>query len=148
MGGLEWKVLGAWLLTNLVLPFVIPVLFLYLCGFIVDNRDLWSPGGVLRMLFQDGIFVFLGLTFLLSVFQDYVDAKFLFTWWVWLILIVNLLLTGFMFISSLNIVSDGRVFAENLKMHYWTLSFSIAIAVWLKVRTILMLKKIKYYGIR
>lgn len=101
-----------WLMVNLILPFFIPFLFAFLLTFIV-KIDLGK--NLFIILFEKGIYIYLGITLFLSVFQDYKDATSTFTPLLYSIFFLHLMVIGFLFISSLDLIdSDVAIaFKEN-----------------------------------
>jgi hypothetical protein len=101
-----------WLMTNLILPFFIPFLFAFLLTFIVKIE---FKENLFITLFENGVYIFLGITLFLSVFQDYKDATSVFSPLLYSIFFLHLMMIGFLFISSLNLIdSDVAIkFKEN-----------------------------------
>ena len=144
------NIFGSWVLINLVLAMVIPILFFILSGIIVNNPNLWDLRYIWEMLMDKGVFMFLGLTFLLSVFQDYKNAKKAFNWLAWFMLFVVILFTGFLFISSMGVIPEGKTFEQNKFFYYWVFIGSIVCSMALKTKAIILIlnnNKINRYGL-
>jgi hypothetical protein len=88
-----------------------------------------------EILWSRGAFAFLGVTVILSVFQDYPDAKSIFNWSNWFISVSLLLISGFIFVSSLGVILGGVSFEKNLPYYYGSLSVIIVIFLILKILT-------------
>lgn len=127
--------LWEWLLINLIMPFLIPFLFVFLLRFIVViNSDVLY---IFSILWFKGVYIFLGITLFLSVFQDYRDAKVVFKPMLFVIFFVHLLIIGFLFISSLDLISNNAVtFESNTCSGVFVSISSILIAIYTKYKVI------------
>jgi hypothetical protein len=132
-----------WVVINFLLPALIPIFFAFMCAFIV--KDI-TPIRIIWILFEKGIFVFLGITMMLSLFQDYKIAPKIFKRHIYVILFVFIVASGFMFISSLGFIENGKSFSENSVVHLTTLILSIFIAIYVKIKILIYSFKNKNYG--
>ena len=134
-----------WLVINLILPILIPYIFAVLCLLIINDKSV-DFFRIIKLLDEKGIYMFLGLSLLISVFQDYHDAKSIFKPRVYLILGLCILFTGFIFISNLQLIENGKMFSDNLTEHHLILLISIIIAIYIKIKILRIKLKNKYYG--
>lgn len=94
-----------WFLVNLLVPLLIPFFFACCVRFLI-KIDM-SVFQLFSKLLKDGVYTFLGLTILISLFQDYRVAKNAFTLKFYLFFFVVFSITGFIFISSLGFIPEN-----------------------------------------
>ena len=136
-----------WLSVNLFLPIALPVLILALTSLIIKSsyNDFYSLFGI---LLDRGIFLFVGITLLFSLYQDYdKDISSAFPPLSNIIISGFLLLTTFLFISSLGIIDSqyAVTLEDNRNVNTWCLILSIIFSIGFK-RRILKVKLKKSYN--
>jgi hypothetical protein len=135
-----------WFIANLLLPLIAPfiiTLFCMFCAAFVGKVDTLILRNLYNTLLDKGVYAFLSITVLLSLFQDYkIAGKVIKTLvaFVWTALVI---LLGFLFIDSLGLIQGDTTFSTYAKRIWFVrLSvFSVAFAIILKL-------KIIYYKIK
>lgn len=144
-----WK----WLLANLFLPLIAPFVISLIClfggnilGEMAMNSQLMSVqfySELLDVLLVNGVYSFIGITFLISLFYDYTIASNTIKG-LWLLLYACILLAlGSLFIHSLGLVVGKTAYTpeERKIMFYFFSIFAVAFSVPFKI--IIIRKKIK-----
>ncbi|MCL2326941.1 MAG: hypothetical protein FWC39_00355 [Bacteroidetes bacterium] len=142
-----------WILVNLILPIALPVAFALVASIVANIFD-YSNGvffvlaNVLKMLFLKGIYLFLGITLLLSLLQDNSkETKIVFNGFFYLIFYVLLFISSFIFISGIGIITGGRTIEDNKEIHLITIALCVIAAIGFKIQLIINKKKYLSYGI-
>lgn len=144
--GFVTKEISTWLLINLVLPIILPVIFVYLCSFIVVMDKNWYS--FFGTLLDKGIYLFVGITLLLNLFQDYNkdDASETFPPKVYFAIAGLLLLTVFLFISSMGIINSTQAvkLEDNATANIYCILFSTLLSIYVKRKIIILNLKKSY----
>lgn len=132
-----------WLTINGIFPILLPLFLSVLCSYVfLGNADL---GFLSSILFSKGIYLFVGITILLSLYQDYHDTKSVFSLVIHGFFSLMILSTGMLFTTSMDFIPTDRTLADNTILHLGTLIVSILFAVYVKVKIIrYKIKKLRY----
>lgn len=123
-----------WLLINLVIPVILPYLFLLMAKLVIktdmDYQDTFYK------LLDNGVYTFVGLLLLLSLFQDYRHAKKVFNPLFYIFCCVSCIIIGLIFMSSIGVVTgeSARTFKENTPMFVIVTSLNIVVSSFFKVQ--------------
>jgi len=134
-----------WFFTAVVLPivapFIIAPLFMFFAAFVgqVDaTLDTTFVRNLAKKLLDEGIYAFLGLAVLLSLFQDYKIAINVIKGVLALAWFVLFTILGFLFVDSLGLITSDAAFSVSVKRSLFILfsTFSITFALILKISII------------
>ncbi|MDR3365913.1 MAG: hypothetical protein LBO71_02975 [Prevotellaceae bacterium] len=130
-----------WLVANLLLPLASPFVIAFICVFfagIVSNVKPFDFKEMLDILLDKGVYAFLSITILLSLYQDYQIANGVIKGVLMLPFACFLLGLGFLFIDSLGLTSSNSTFSVTQKrdLFLYLSGFSIVFAVVLKLKII------------
>jgi hypothetical protein len=130
-----------WVLINIVTPFVLPLLFA-ICVSLFYVQVEMSIYGLLLLLLKNGVYTFLGLTILISLFQDYREVPEAFKLHLYLIIMFSCLVIGFIFLSSLGFVPESVAisYKENINAFVIATASILTLSLYFKYRIL----KIKY----
>ena len=135
----------SWLIINGALPILLPLILSILCSYIfLGNADVVELSSI---LFNKGIYLFLGITILLSLYQDYSEAKHVFSLVIHGFFGLMLLVTGLLFTSSMEFIPTVRTLADNKMLHLWILVISIAFSIYVKIKIISYKIKVSRHGL-
>jgi uncharacterized membrane protein YjjP (DUF1212 family) len=132
---------SGWLVANLILPLIAPFIIVLLCEFIaafVGKVDTSILGNMYNALLDKGVYAFLCISILLSLFQDYKIANKVITFPLAIAWTLLLLLLGLLFINSLGLIIGDTTISEFAK-RIWFIRvsvFSIVFATILKLEII------------
>jgi hypothetical protein len=82
----------------------------------MDIRDLFL------LLLKNGVYTFLGLTILISLFQDYRKARDAFNLLLFIIIVLSFLIIGFIFLSSLGFVPQDVAISYEQNMNAFVIT--------------------------
>ena len=131
-----WIEIWDWLLINLIVPVLIPYIFVFMSKLLVHlNKDYFE---VFKMLLNDGVYTFVGLMLTFSLLQDYRFAKNAFTIWFWGWFLTSMLCVGMIFISSLGLITseDAVTFKDNQTLFLTITGVNILLSVFFKYNII------------
>ena len=130
--------LFTWLLIHLILPILLPVFFVILGRIVVKAEGEWYD--IFQTLFNNGIYLFVGISLLFSLFLDYDKntTAHVFKPIIYMGIGISLLLTTFLFICSLNIFESQNAHSlkENAKINSYCLVFSALLSIYIKTKLI------------
>ena len=128
-----------WVLICIVSPVVLP-LFFALCVSLFYVRIEMSMYELFQLLFKNGVYTFLGLTILISLFQDYREAPEAFTLLLYLTILFSFFIIGFIFLSSLGFVPKDKAisFEENLFAFSITTAAILSLSLLFKYRILII----------
>jgi uncharacterized protein YhhL (DUF1145 family) len=92
-----------WILVNVIAPFALPLLFA-ICVNQFYVRVEMNICSLFQLLLTNGVYTFLGLTILISLFQDYREVPEAFKLHVYVTILFSFFIIGFIFLSSLGFV--------------------------------------------
>ena len=132
---------AAWLCAAVLLPIIAPVFIASLCIFIaafVGQVDISFFDNMFGVFLEKGVYAFVGMTILLSLFQDGKVAVQVIKGVVGVFWIVLLLLLGLLFIDSLGLIEGDTTFLPSFKSKafIYLSSFSVIFAAVLKLKII------------
>ena len=135
------KEFGAWIFAAIILPIIAPIVIASLCIFIaafVGQVDTSFFDNIFGVFLEKGVYAFLGMTILLSLFQDGKIAVNVLKGTVGFFWLILLLLLGLLFIDSLGLIKSESTFLPPFKsMAFICLSsFSVLFAAILKLKII------------
>jgi hypothetical protein len=131
-----------WFIANLFLPLVAPfiiTLFCMFCASFVGAVDTSILRDMYNSLLDKGVYAFLSITVLLSLFQDYkifnrmINIPLAFVWTVLVILL------GFLFIDSLGLIKGYTTFSTYAK-RIWFVQLSVCSVIFAMILKIIYCK--------
>lgn len=130
-----------WLLINLIAPLCVPYIFVLLGNLIV--KDYMSYEAIFLKLLDNGVYTFIGIMLLISLFQDYRTAKEGFTFLFYLSFIISFFVIGLIFMSSLGIYTgeNAVTFQDNRDTFIYFTIYNICSSIFFKYK--LLKKKYK-----
>jgi hypothetical protein len=123
-----------WLLINILAPFVLPLFFAY--GFCRFNTKIqYDIIDILVLLLKNGVYTFLGLTILISLFQDYRTVRNAYGIFFWAFFFFASTMTSFIFASSLGFITGNIAisFEHNLESFIILTSAIVAVSIVFKI---------------
>jgi hypothetical protein len=122
-----------WVLINIVTPFVLPLLFAICVSQFYVHVEM-SIIDLFRLLLKNGVYTFLGLTILISLFQDYRKVPEAFKLHLYLIILFSCFIIGFIFLSSLGFVpkSVAISYEENINAFVIATTAILSLSLWFK----------------
>jgi hypothetical protein len=124
-----------WALISIVAPFVLPLLFAE-CVSLFYVRIEMSLYELFLLLLKNGVYTFLGLTILISLFQDYREVPEAFTMQLYLTILFSFFIVGFIFLSSLGFVPKEVAisYEQNIKSFVIATSSILGLSIWFKYK--------------
>jgi hypothetical protein len=124
-----------WVLINILVPFVLPLLFA-MCVSLFYVRIEMDICALFLLLLKNGVYTFLGLTILISLFQNYREVPQAFTLHLYLTILFSFFIIGFIFLSSLGFVPDDKSisYEENIDAFVITTVSILTLSLWFKYR--------------
>ncbi|GHT51136.1 hypothetical protein AGMMS49982_07820 [Bacteroidia bacterium] len=122
-----------WTLINFVTPLVLPLLFA-LCVSLFYVRVDMNVYQLFTLLLKNGVYTFLGLTILISLFQDYRTTPQAFTLPLYVGVLFSFFVIGFVFLSSLGFVPKENAisYEENINAFAITTTSILTLSLWFK----------------
>jgi hypothetical protein len=132
-----------WILVNMIVPCVLPLLFA-ICVSQFYVRVEMSIFVLFQLLLKNGVYSFLGLTILISLFQDYRKVPEAFKLHVYITILFSFFIIGFIFLSSLEFVPKDRAisYEQNINAFVIVTVSILTLSLWFKY-TILRKKYLK-----
>jgi hypothetical protein len=131
-----------WALVNVITPFMLPILFTVCAGLFYVKISMYS---IFDLLLSDGVYTFLGLTILVSLFQDYRNNPEAFKLYIYITILLSFLINGFIFLSSLNFVpaSHAISYSQNINAFVIITMSILTLSIFFKYKIL----KVKYHKI-
>lgn len=128
-----------WTFYNVVLPIIFPACALWLASCIIVIPENYRSYRIFVTLLNNGVYVFLGASVLISLLYEYEKAKEVFTPFVFLVIFFTVLPSMFLFLSSCNIITSGKSLSQNQNVNLTVLIVSVASSLYINYK-ILKLK--------
>ena len=131
-----------WLVVSAIVPFVLPLLFAF---FISRFLVVVDVGGLMKLLLSKGVYTFLGLMMLISLFSDYRKVPTAFNLYVYIVIFFSSFVTCFIFLSSLEFIPNSVAISFHQNINDFVIA-SVAvfcISIYLKFKIL----KIKYSSV-
>lgn len=150
-----WLELLDWSLVNLVIPFILPLIMVWFVNHLFCDPPLEFGKNLIIYLYECGVYVFLGLFFLLSLFEDYRGHKKAFGLIFTVMLSVGCFVMGLIFAASilssiLPSTESGTFLGITPKPLYENTEISICItailifwSIWMKYRILTFKYKLR-----
>ena len=131
-----------WLLISAIVPFVLPLLFAFFVSRFLVTVDV---GGLMKLLLSKGVYTFLGLTMLISLFSDYRKVPNAFRLNVYVTIFFSSFITCFIFLSSLEFIPQNVAisFQQNINDFVIASVAIFCISIYLKFKIL----KTKYSNV-
>jgi hypothetical protein len=122
-----------WGLINIATPFVLPLLFA-ICVSQFYVRVEMSIYSLFLLLLKNGVYTFLGLTILISLFQDYRQVPDAFKLHLYITILFSFFIIGFIFLSSLGFVPENVAisYEANINAFVITTVSILTLSIWFK----------------
>ena len=123
-------------MINIVMPLLLPLpvaagVFLFLVE--VDG----NLSTFFRSLVESGAYTFLGLTALISLFQNHKHAPKIFKPWFYSVIVIFGLIISFIFTSSLGLIENAIPYEKNLSLFVPLTIFIVCFSFVFKVRILM-----------
>lgn len=132
-----WEITD-WLLINLIAPLCVPYLFVMFGNLITKENMTYEE--IFIKLLDNGVYTFIGIMLLISLFQEYRAVKEAFTFFFYASFAITFFGIGLIFISSLGIYTgeDAVTFQDNKETFMYFTFYNVASSIFFKYQ---LLKK-------
>ena len=122
-----------WVLINVLTPFVLPLLFAVCVSHFYVRVEM-SLCALFQLLLKNGVYTFLGLTILVSLFQDYRKVPEAFKLHLYITILFSFFIIGFIFLSSLGFVPKDMAisYEQNINAFVITTVSILSLSLWFK----------------
>ena len=128
-----------WVIITILIPICAPIIYIVFFVVFANNIDF---GNLLGDIVKSGVYTFIGLGMLCSIWQDCRETNMLNLFWI--TTLFYSLITLFLFASTMELLSGFKPYSDNL----WMLTIStgwIVIFSWYSKHKVLKEKYITYY---
>lgn len=135
-----WEIID-WLLINLIAPLCVPYLFVMFGNLITKENMTYKE--IFTKLLDNGVYTFIGIMLLISLFQEYRAVKEAFNFFFFVSFAITFFGIGLIFISSLGIYTgkDAVTFQDNKETFIYFTIYNVISSIFFKYK--LLKKKYK-----